>query len=123
MRHAFHLHPIRAWMPMPRISQTMLERAVAREQQQALTVAIQPACRINVLNRDEILQRARPGELAQDIVRFVEQNVTVGQGQHHTLRGASLEACATVVIETPCEFFSTVEKAALARPAWPRRPA
>ena len=61
----------------------MLEHAVIGEQQQAFAVTIQAAGGINTGNRNEVFQRMLPAELAQDIVRFVEEDVAVGQALHH----------------------------------------
>lgn len=67
-------------MPELRIGKTMLQRAVIGEQKKALAVTIQPADRIDVGKRNILFQIVpSTRELAQYIVRFVEENVAESQ--------------------------------------------
>ena len=63
-----------------RVGEPVLESAIAGQEEQTFTVAIQPTCGINVRDRQVRLQR-RPcaGELAQHSVWLIEEDVTVEQ--------------------------------------------
>ena len=72
---AFHLDPIGLGHFVLRIGNARLQTAVVGQQKQALAVAIQPPCWIDVRDRDEVLERAAAlavAELRQDVERLVK---------------------------------------------------
>src|SRR5262249_9290480 len=80
IRTALHLYPVSSWMTELRIRESMLQGAVVRQQHQPLTVMIEPTCRINIRDREVLLERAPLArKLATNTERLVEENVTVEQ--------------------------------------------
>jgi hypothetical protein len=69
-------------MKETRVGDFMLQIAIAGQQQQALTIGIQAAGRIDAGNSDKLGQRALtglPGELTEHLEWFMEEQVTVEQ--------------------------------------------
>ena len=66
------------------IGEAVLQFAVVGKQKQALAVIIQTADRVNAWDGDEVRQSAfgsLAGELAQNVERFMEEQITKGQGK------------------------------------------
>jgi hypothetical protein len=74
---SLHLDPIGLRQLLLRMADGMLEGAIVGQDQQAFTVGVEPARRIDLRNRNEVFQRrlaAFRAELAKNAVRFVEEN-------------------------------------------------
>ena len=72
-------------MPETWLGDFMLQIAVIGQQQQALTVSVQPASRIDAGNADKLGQSpltGLAGKLTQYLEWFIEQQVTVEQKVH-----------------------------------------
>ena len=79
-----------------RVTQTVLQQAVAGEEDQPLAILIQPSHGVDIRDRNEAFQRGLGaftgfGELRQDAVGFVEEDMTVHAGQGQILRRWSKE--------------------------------
>jgi len=104
---AFHLDPVAPPVPPGRIRQTLLQTAIAGEQQQAFAVGIKTAGGVNVGHRD-VISEATPAaarfgrELAQHPVGLVEQ-----QGGQRRLGRSPQDAWrARQRFTTPIEIIS-----------------
>ncbi len=71
-------------MRKSRIGEAVLQFAVIGQEKQAFAVVIQTADRVDARNGDEVRQCSFGSfacELAQNVERFVEEQITKGQGK------------------------------------------